>query len=406
MSIPAGALAADIPVSIQPISTTAPNGVGLAYRLSPDGVTFARPVSLRFSFQSTDLTGSAAELMQVAVQDGAGYWNLPTNQTVDAAAGTLTVTATHFSDWSLLQDVQIQPGAASVRAGSALPLSLISCWRQEIAMQSDGARYICREGEQRRYSVARWLVNGQPGGNPTIGTVVGAGSLVSYQAPPRAPRPSGVQVAAELRGPNNEMALVFASLSIYDDLFTLEGRWAVVATYTRSRQGGPNTTEINETISVTGTLMGFMGTAMVVETGMMTVMSKEVFPPGPDGAGCTFTISAVGPLTPFTPALPAGALVFMPVMGDDEHVYYMNGVPFIDEVPGTWMAECTGQPTQTEMQAAGGIWLMIPSPFSGGPGFKAPRSLHSMTGTYEQDEGGPGSARETWTWQITRVAGT
>src|SRR5258706_4999451 len=58
VSIPAGALAADTTISIQPFTNTAPGGRGLSYRFAPSGVVFSAPVQITFSFTDADLIGS------------------------------------------------------------------------------------------------------------------------------------------------------------------------------------------------------------------------------------------------------------------------------------------------------------------------------------------------------------
>lgn len=396
--VPAGAVGADTRFVIQAITTMAPNGVGVAYRLTPEGTTFAQPVTLRFHLAAADLAGSAAEVTSIATQDADGFWRVPAGQTVDAAAGTVRVETRHFSDWTLLQDVQLQPSSASLRAGMSLPLALIACFREEVASSSDGPRYLCREGEARRYNVSRWLVNGAAGGNATVGFVSGAGSVGTYQAPQRAPRPGTVQVAAELNGPGGARALVFASVTVYDDEFVVDGRWQAVATYTQHEQSLDGSRIKDVTVNVSATLVGFMGAAIVSESGTMTYQSREDSYDPISGAGCTFTIMTSGPVLPFMNTAPTGALVFFEVPGDPDDVYYATGVPFGAQATGTMISACTDE-TKTEQVDVGAFWLSIPGPYE----YKTPRSLDSMSDRYEVTF--PGSV-ETWDWQITRVSGT
>ena len=62
LEIPAGALAADTAVGIQPIAHLAPGGVGAGYELTPEGTTFAKPVTLRFKYTEQTTAGSAPTL--------------------------------------------------------------------------------------------------------------------------------------------------------------------------------------------------------------------------------------------------------------------------------------------------------------------------------------------------------
>jgi hypothetical protein len=405
VEIPAGALGEVAELSVVPIATLAPNGVGAAYRLGPEGTTFAQPVTLRFHYGTTDTAGSAPELLAVTFQDASGYWHVPDNQTLDATAGTLSVTTAHFSDWSLLQDVQIQPASASLRTDDALPVSLIACFREEVVMQNDGPRYVCRQGEPRRFTVSRWAVNGQTGGSTAFGTVRSGGvGRAVYQAPHVAPTPNVVQVTAELSGANGARALVFASVAVYDDSFTVEGRWQAVVTYSHTRvvEGGSS---YHATGMAEATLVGHMGAVIVTESGMASFESTEVTPLDPGPGQCTNTLRGAGPLPAYTASpLPNGALSFMPVTGDSEHYYYYIAVPFGVELPATQDIVCmAGGMTNSDHYdiTHGFAWLIIPSPFTG-EGYKVPRSLDSMSGTYEQTTDG----LESWTWTITRVAGS
>jgi hypothetical protein len=99
VTVPAGAVSGATGFTAQEITNFAPGGVGGAYRLGPEGSRFTTPVTLTFSAsQSThDLDDLA-----VAYQDASGYWVRPWNVVRNRTAGTLSVTTTHFSDWTLV----------------------------------------------------------------------------------------------------------------------------------------------------------------------------------------------------------------------------------------------------------------------------------------------------------------
>ena len=59
VTIPAGALAADTTIAIQPITNTSPGGAGVAYELLPDGQTFAVPAQLTLAYTDADVDSSA-----------------------------------------------------------------------------------------------------------------------------------------------------------------------------------------------------------------------------------------------------------------------------------------------------------------------------------------------------------
>ena len=104
--VPAGALAAETALSVTPISVTAPGGVR-SWRLGPEGTTFSKPASLKLTFSDADLGGSKSDAVRVAFQDADRHWKAIKASTVDATS--ITVSTTHFSDWSLLLGWQLRP---------------------------------------------------------------------------------------------------------------------------------------------------------------------------------------------------------------------------------------------------------------------------------------------------------
>ena len=73
VTIPAGALAANTLISIQPLTNTAHGKIGAAYRLTPDDQIFLMPVTIAFTYTDEEVAGSAAEFLGAAFQTAAGY---------------------------------------------------------------------------------------------------------------------------------------------------------------------------------------------------------------------------------------------------------------------------------------------------------------------------------------------
>jgi len=97
LTVPAGALSADVDLSITPITNTAPGGQGTAYRLGPDGLTFFVPATLTFQVASL---AQPIDTLSVTFQDGSAYWlRLPTSR--DPVATTITASTLHLSDWTV-----------------------------------------------------------------------------------------------------------------------------------------------------------------------------------------------------------------------------------------------------------------------------------------------------------------
>ncbi|MBK8741081.1 MAG: hypothetical protein IPM02_16840 [Betaproteobacteria bacterium] len=103
LTIPAGALAADTAIGIQPLTNMAHGKIGAAYRLTPEGQTFLAPVTLAFAYADADLPGTAAELLGAAFQTATGHWQWAGEAAIDTVAKTVSVDSSHFSDWSLVK---------------------------------------------------------------------------------------------------------------------------------------------------------------------------------------------------------------------------------------------------------------------------------------------------------------
>jgi hypothetical protein len=67
LEIPAGALGADTEIGLQRISAEAPGATGEAIRLTPEGLQFNTPVTIRVTYDSAMVDGSAPELMTIAL---------------------------------------------------------------------------------------------------------------------------------------------------------------------------------------------------------------------------------------------------------------------------------------------------------------------------------------------------
>jgi hypothetical protein len=83
LTVPPNALAETVPFSIQPITNKAVGGLGLAYRLEPDGMTFTTPLQLAVRYDEHDLKGTIPEALSLAYQDKQGRWHLQKSLKLD-----------------------------------------------------------------------------------------------------------------------------------------------------------------------------------------------------------------------------------------------------------------------------------------------------------------------------------
>ncbi|MDP9040802.1 MAG: hypothetical protein M3N30_02395 [Bacteroidota bacterium] len=186
---PAGVLTTNTDISIQAITNNAPNGVGNAYRLLPEGIQFTQPVTLKFHYTAEDLAVTLGDLMGIAFQDSTGIWYRVNSFTNDTTNKVISASIQHFSDWTNFEVMRILPATANVKIKNTLALTI-----EYVDPGSD-------EGLApliQKTKAVKWSVNGNPGGNATVGTISGSTYNVTYTAPAKKPSVNPVDVQAEL----------------------------------------------------------------------------------------------------------------------------------------------------------------------------------------------------------------
>jgi hypothetical protein len=200
LDIPAGALAAATTISVQPITNTTPNGMGLAYRLEPEGTTFAAPATLTFHLSASEALALASTY--VTTQHADGLWYSQPNQQRDGSAQTVGVSTTHFSDWSLAETVRLDPPEQRVKTSEAVTFTasilivneegdeLANPFGDDVAVPTQTPLSNQLNGDKI------WSVNGIEGGNAAFGQVRDPGS---YTAPSKEPTPNPATVTLTIQ---------------------------------------------------------------------------------------------------------------------------------------------------------------------------------------------------------------
>lgn len=221
VEVPAGALATEQTLSIQPIANHAHGKVGGAFRLGPEGVTFASPVRLTFYFEPEQIAGTSQKLLRVASQNRDGFWELHEDLSVDADERSVTVETHHFSDWSLVSGAQLAPQSATVKPGESVQLSVEVCERVQTDDLLAPLVAQCRASEVYRALVKNWSVNGTAGGDGNVGTIeVQENGSAVYTAPATAPQPNTVAVSAEYTTLQGELVILIADIRVQSGLCT------------------------------------------------------------------------------------------------------------------------------------------------------------------------------------------
>jgi hypothetical protein len=126
VTIPAGAVTGNTTVGIEPITNTNVAGIGqTAYRLTPHGQTFSKPVAISFSWAEHADSIGFLQTLGLAYQRGDGIWKFVGASSVDANDQTITFQTTHFSDWSLMNQVTLSPYQKDLEPGQSINIEAL-----------------------------------------------------------------------------------------------------------------------------------------------------------------------------------------------------------------------------------------------------------------------------------------
>jgi len=227
LTVPAGAVSSPTEFSVQPVENKAHGGVGNAYRLGPDGVTLANPITLTFQVSGA---GTAGAFLGIAYQDSQGCWQWINDVTLDAPPpGTTNVSVTidHFTDLSLVSGVQLMPLQAAVSSKTIVQLKVVICLPEKLAGGAVTLMRVCGEAPPL-VKTSNWSVNGTPGGNSTVGTIQAINNIMAtYTAPDKAPNPNKVAVTVDIppMKTGGQKIILFSEITINDGAWLL-GTWS------------------------------------------------------------------------------------------------------------------------------------------------------------------------------------
>ena len=224
LTIPPGALGADTNIQIQPITNLAHGGLAQAFRLAPNGQTFAQPVTLTFTYADQDIADAAPEVLGVAFQTPEGYWQLANNISVDKNAKTVSATTTHFTDWAYVEQFRINPAYKVVKVNGAANFQVEMCYPVLGERDATGERPIlgtkCGPFSLNIAGLllSDWAVNGVVGGDNTYGTVYDNIDQGGYEAPATVPGSGIVALSVNLKNLSDKKlkAALIANITVTD----------------------------------------------------------------------------------------------------------------------------------------------------------------------------------------------
>lgn len=204
IEVPAGAFTRDEPLSIQEISHQNHAAPGRAWRIAPQALAPALPLTLRFHYAEADLQGTDASELRLAYQDAQRRWIMPSASapTIDTTARTQSLTTRRLGDWSRFARMSLSPSAAAVKVGQQVALQVLRCEVVGFDAGADGGDpqlvKDCQPAPQVKTRAPQ--VNGQAGGDTAVGTAVWPDPQRAeyiYTAPLTVPSPRTVAVSVE-----------------------------------------------------------------------------------------------------------------------------------------------------------------------------------------------------------------
>ena len=189
--IPAGALTSPQTISVQPVTNTCPSGTGQAFRLTPHGLTFAKPATIAFHYDEDDVQGTAQEALRIAYQTDNGSWKSPNRRSLDTNARMLSVQTTHFSDWTFFKNIKVIPVSAVVEPGGSVDLKVYQ-HVEEPETTKDGELVVPKVPPliKEKY-IKKWAVSSE-------GTLAHEQVRATYYAPSKIPAKNPVAVTVFL----------------------------------------------------------------------------------------------------------------------------------------------------------------------------------------------------------------
>ena len=212
VNIPAGALANNETITIQPVTNTTGLGKGKTYRITPHTITFNKPVTISFPYTDADVQGTVPELLRIAFQDNEGAWQSMNKTQVNKQTKQLSVTTMHFSDWNFVPLVHIEPVEARIAVNETVELKVVYSFDPEeifVPLPSDNSPLGTPQQMSGDY-LKKWLHSG-------AGTLTNNGSKAVYKAPATAPAQNPVAVSAEINFKQPETYILVANITILSE---------------------------------------------------------------------------------------------------------------------------------------------------------------------------------------------
>ena len=215
--IPAGALKADTPISIQPTENKAWGGAGLGYELMPKDLKLEKPAELVWNYKDADIVGSAPEALGIAFQQPDHSWKGRGGITVDKIQKKAKAKVIELMPVAFYESFFIDPVKSSVVPAEQLSLTIF--YQQGHKYETEDKivlNPLTEPTKLKKDEVKNWRVNGIDLTNtfdPLLGalTIAGNGAAATYLAPNKIPNANEVAISAEVILKNTKAKLILIS---------------------------------------------------------------------------------------------------------------------------------------------------------------------------------------------------
>ncbi|QRR01372.1 hypothetical protein [Dyadobacter sandarakinus] len=217
LMIPAGALKADTPISIQPIENKAWGGAGMGYELTPKNLELSKPAELVWNYKDADVTGSAPEALGIAFQQADHSWKGHGSITVDKIRKTVKAKVVEFVPVAFYESYFMDPVKSSVVPAEQLSLTIYFQEGHEDDIEDKIVLSPLTEPKRlKKEEVRNWRVNGLDLSNtvdPLLGglSVSGNGAAAYYLAPNKIPAANEIAISVEVILKNTKAKLILIS---------------------------------------------------------------------------------------------------------------------------------------------------------------------------------------------------
>lgn len=220
ITIPAGAVSTTTTFGIELISNTNLAALGNAYRLTPHGQQFAKPITLQFSYQHLSDSIAMQEALGTTFQDENGIWNFMGRDALDTINKTVSYKSTHFSDWALMPWLILNPhysiasenDEVDIEALQYIPFKDCHCDDDDLIPRTDKGIPVGTPQPLDKKYVKAWKING-PGY-----LLAGNDNYAYYKAPGAIPQTYTTQVSLQLTS-KHTLLLLSNIVLISKDLF-------------------------------------------------------------------------------------------------------------------------------------------------------------------------------------------